>query len=133
MTVARAYRRAWPYYRQDWGKLLLSLLMVVLSTLANLAQPFPVAILVDSFVPSKKLPSWHDRIFAQLGPRNRIAQIAALAAVMLSLRLFSELIGLVQGYFKIRIGYNGLVRVRSDLFRKLQQLSLSFHLSLIHI
>ena len=128
MSVSRAYRRAWQYYRQDWGKLLLSLLLVVLATLSNLALPFPVAILVDSFIPPKA-PSWRDSVFAQIGPHNRIAQIIVLAAIMLSLRLFSELIGLVQGFLKIRIGYNGLVRVRSDLFRKLQQLSLSFHRS----
>ena len=128
MSVSRAYRRAWQYYRRDWGKLVLSLVLVVLATLSNLALPFPFAILVDSFTPQNP-PSWSDRLFAQIGPQNRIAQIMVLAAIMLSLRLFSELIGLAQGYVKIRIGYNGLVRVRSDLFRKLQQLSLSFHRS----
>ena len=129
MTLTRAYRRAWRYYRRDRGKLAASLLLVVLATLSNLALPFPVAILVDSFVPARKPPSLPDRLFAQVAPHGRVAQIALLAGIMLSLRLISELIGLAQGYFKIRIGYNGLVRVRCDLFRKLQQLSLAFHRS----
>ena len=129
MTLTRAYRRAWRYYRQDRSKLIASVLLVVLSTLSNLAQPFPVAILVDSFIPPRGRPTLPDRLFAHIAPQGRVAQVALLAGIMLSLRLFSEAIGLAQGFLKIRIGYNGWARVRCELFRKLQQLSLSFHRS----
>ena len=128
MTLTRAYLRAWRYYREDWPKILLSVLLVGLSTLASLAQPFPLAILIDSILRPKPgaRPLPH-RLFAHIAPHSVVRQILLLAAIMLSLRILSELIGLGQGYFKIRVGYSGLLRVRGDLFRQLQKLSLSFH------
>ena len=127
MTLTRAYLRAWRYYREDWPRILLSLLLVGLSTLASLAQPFPLAILVDSILRRKPPAPLPHRLFARIAPHSVVQQILLLAAIMLGLRVLSELIGLGQGYFKIRVGYNGLVRVRGDLFRQLQGLSLGFH------
>jgi ATP-binding cassette, subfamily B, bacterial len=127
MTLSQAYRRAWKYYRHDRWKILCSFLMVGLSTLAALAQPFPLAILFDSFVPPKGPESAPHRIFISMAPRNQVTQILILAACVLALRVISELISLAQGFFKIRIGYNGLFRVRCSLFHHMQRLSIGFH------
>jgi subfamily B ATP-binding cassette protein MsbA len=40
-----------------------------------------------------------------------------------------ELLGMAQRLISAYVGYNGLIRVRCDLFRKLQQLSLGYHKS----
>jgi ABC-type multidrug transport system fused ATPase/permease subunit len=128
VTLTRAYLRAWRYYREDWPRILLSVLLVGLSTLASLAQPFPLAILVGSVLKVKPGPQpLPNRLFTHIAPDSILRRILLLAAIMLVLRVASELIGLGQGYFKIRVGYNGLLRVRADLFRQLQRLSLSFH------
>ncbi|HEY2588016.1 MAG TPA: ABC transporter ATP-binding protein [Tepidisphaeraceae bacterium] len=129
MSLTESYLRAWRYYREDWGKILLAVLLVGLTTLANLAQPFPLAILVDYVLwhkPPKALPH---RLFAEYGPHDAVRQVIVLAAIMILLRILSEGIGLAQGFYKIRIGYNGQVRVRSELFRHMQRLSLSFYRS----
>jgi ABC-type multidrug transport system fused ATPase/permease subunit len=73
--------------------------------------------------------SFPHRLFARFGPQDVLTQVVVLAALMLLLKVISETIGLGQGYFKIRIGYSGQVRVRSDLFRHLQRLSLRFYRS----
>src|SRR5690348_9817854 len=106
MTLSRAYVRAWRYYREDWPKILLSLLLVGLSTLASLAQPFPLAILIDSLMQKPGPRPLADRLFAHVAPHSFIWQIVILAASMMVLRAASELIGLGQGYFKILVGYN---------------------------
>jgi subfamily B ATP-binding cassette protein MsbA len=129
MTLTAAYFRAWRYYREDWAKIVAAAVLVGLSTIANLAQPFPLAILVDYVLmkqPPNRLPH---RLFALYGPHNPGAQVIVLAAIMILLRVSSDMIGMGQGYYKIRIGYNGQVRVRCDLFRQLQRLSLSFYKS----
>jgi len=56
-------------------------------------------------------------------------QIALLAVAMLLLRLGQEVLSMVQTLIGIRIGYEGLVKVRCDLFRKLQELQLAYHKS----
>jgi ABC-type multidrug transport system fused ATPase/permease subunit len=127
MSLAKAYLRAWRYYREDWGRILVSVLLVGLTALANLAQPFPLAILVDSVLWHKPARALPHRLFAEYGPDGAVRQVIVLAAIMLLLRVISEGIGLAQGFYKIRIGYNGQVRVRSELFRHMQRLSLGFY------
>ena len=127
MSITQAYVRAAKYFREDLGKVIFSTLLIGLTTLASLAQPFPLAILIDSVLGNKPDAHWYDRLFHRLAPHGVVAQIVILAIIMLALRLVQELIGLWQGYLKIVIGYNGLLRVRSDLYRKLQALSLAYH------
>ncbi len=129
MTLARAYARAAGYFRDDLGKVIFSTILIGLTTLASLAQPFPLAILVDSVLQKKASVPWTHRLFLHFAPSSIIGQIVLLAAITLLLRLMQELIGLWQGYYKIVIGFNGLLRVRSDLYRKLQELSLGYHRS----
>src|SRR6187200_1170713 len=67
--------------------------------------------------------------FAIVPQHDKTKQILALAGAMLALRLLSEILRFIQTLVNIRIGYNGLMRVRCDLFRKLQELSLAYHRS----
>ncbi|HSZ58940.1 MAG TPA: ABC transporter ATP-binding protein [Tepidisphaeraceae bacterium] len=127
MNLSRAYIRAWRYYRDDLSRIVVAVVLVALAALANLAQPFPLAILFDCVIQHKAANPLPYRLFAAVAPRSPVQQIVLLAATMLVLRLLSEAIGLAHGFYKIRIGYNGILRVRCDLFRQLQRLSLSFH------
>jgi ATP-binding cassette subfamily B protein len=129
MTVTRAYLRAAKYYRDDLASVILSTLLIGASTLAELAQPFPLAILIDCVLGDGKPHQWIYRLFFRVAPAGKMPQVLVLAGSMLVLRLIQELVGMWNGVYKIRIGYNGLLHVRSDLFRKLQELSLSFHRS----
>ena len=56
-------------------------------------------------------------------------QIIVLAVSAVVLRIAQELLSMSQRLIGVHIGYNGLIRVRCDLFRKLQQLSLGYHKS----
>ncbi len=127
MTVTAAYVRAARYFREDLGKIIFSTLLIGLTTLASLAQPFPLAILIDSVLSHKPRVPWPHRLFLHLAPTGVVGQIVLLSVITLVLRLIQELIGLWQGYYKIIIGYNGLLRVRCDLYRKLQDLSIAYH------
>jgi subfamily B ATP-binding cassette protein MsbA len=126
----QAFLRALGYFRDDLRRILLHLLTIVLQTIVALLQPFPLAILIDSIVAATPSTHWLHRLFFKLAPTdNRLIQIIALAALTLILRLFQELLTMYQTLLRIRIGYAGLMRVRCDLFRKLQELSASYHKS----
>src|SRR5258706_11781839 len=105
MTATRAYIRAARYFRHDLGKIVFSTLLIGLTTLAGLAQPFPLAILID-FVLNKKIggPLPH-RIFQSVAPSSVVGQIVLLSVLTVVLRVLQELIGLWQGYYKIVIRY----------------------------
>jgi subfamily B ATP-binding cassette protein MsbA len=129
MTVTQAYARASRYFRPDLGKIIFSTLLIGLTTVANLAQPFPLAILIDAVLMQKPALPWTHRFFLHIAPAGVAGQIILLAVIMVVLRLTQELIGLWQAYYKIVVSYNGLRRVRSELFRKLAALSLAYHRS----
>ena len=129
MTVTRVYTRAAGFFREDARKIVLSAVLIVLSTLAAMAQPFPLMIMVDSVLAERPPEHWVYRAFFAVAPASKPNQIAALAVITLLLRVLQESLQVWQGALKVRISYNGLIRVRSQLFRQLQQLSLSYHRS----
>lgn len=127
----RFYLRAISYFRDDWGKILLSLLMILISTGAGLLLAYPLAIFLDvivGHVPPAKW-DWVYQGFFAVAPSGKVGQIIALAAFALLLRVVQELVKLCQTLLNVYIGYNGLMRVRCELFRKLQELSLAYHKS----
>src|SRR5579859_596224 len=107
MTLIKAYLRTWQYYRDDWGKILVSILLVGLTSFANLLQPFPFAVLIDSVLMHRVPERLPHRLFARYGPHDVVTQIIVLASLTILLRIISEGVGLAQGFYKIRIGYNG--------------------------
>jgi len=129
MSVTRVYRRAFGFFREDAGKIALSALLILLSTLAAMLQPFPLMILVRSVLGGKTEPHWIYRLFFHFAPTSISAQITTLAVATLLLRLIQESLQVWQGALKVRISYNGLIRVRCALFRQFQRLSLSYHRS----
>jgi ATP-binding cassette, subfamily B, bacterial len=128
MNVFPAYARAAKYFRAELGKIILSTLLIGLTTVAELSQWLPVTLMVD-LLANQRSDDWFHRLFYRVAPAGKLQQIIFLAVAVLVLRLVQESIGLCNGVLKIRIGFNGLLRVRLDLFQKLEQLSLAFHRS----
>ena len=121
--------RALTYYKGETGRIVLSLGMIVLLTLSSVLMVYPSAILVDSVFGDKHVTGTLSRWFFAYAPADQVGQIIALALITLALGLTRELMSMFQTLLNIRIGYGGLMRVRCDLFRKLQQLSLAYHKS----
>jgi ABC-type multidrug transport system fused ATPase/permease subunit len=129
MNVFPAYARAAKYFRAESGKIIISTLLIGLTTVAELSQAYPAAIMIEVVLLGHHPTDWYYRLFYRFAPAGKFQQIIALALSVLVLRFVQEGVGLGNGIFKIKIGFNGLLRVRSDLFRKLEELSLGFHRS----
>jgi len=131
----RLYLRAIAYFREDLPLIVASLVLIAFSTLAGLLQSFLPGILIDGILGTHPGAMWVYRLFFRfmriLGvEQNKLkGEILALAVTAVALRIFQELLAMSQRLISIHIGYNGLIRVRCDLFRKLQQLSLGYHKS----
>ena len=70
--------------RPHWKPLALALLAVVGETLADVLEPWPIKIVIDNVLGSKRLPSgWATSIFASLGQDP-----IAILKVALALHLF---------------------------------------------
>jgi ABC-type multidrug transport system fused ATPase/permease subunit len=129
MTVKQAYVRATRYFRDDLGRIILSTVLIGISAVTTLAQPLPLGILIDAVLEPKKDVTRLDNLFLHLAPYSRATQVLILASSVLLLRLIQEGVDLVNGVLKIKVGYSGLLHVRRDLYRKFQELSISYHRS----
>ncbi len=125
----KTYRRAMAYFRDDLGKIVLSLVMIGIGVAASVASPLPMMVLFDSVLFGQHVDRLPHRLFAKIAPTDKVQQVILLAALMLGLRLVGELLQMFQTIISIKIGYNGTLRVRQELFRKLQSLSLAYHRS----
>jgi subfamily B ATP-binding cassette protein MsbA len=124
---ARFYLRAMGYFRPDWPKVALLLVAIGVSTLVGLLQVWPMAMLVDTVLAQSPKASWLERLLLAPFSDDRLTQVIVLAVATLALRLIQELLGLVRSMLNLVINNNGTLRIRCDLFQKLQSLSLSYH------
>jgi subfamily B ATP-binding cassette protein MsbA len=131
----RFYLRAIAYFRDDLPLIVISLALIALATLSTVLQPFLFAILVDIIFMSQPGGDLVHRGFERLvhflgiSGDQKLHEIIVLAALAVALRVLQELLKMATNLISQQIGYNGLLRVRCDLFRKLQQLSIGYHKS----
>jgi subfamily B ATP-binding cassette protein MsbA len=123
------YLRAISYFRDDLGKIILALIIIAIMTLSGLLVVYPLSILVDSVFGPHGPTNAVSRFFFHFAPEGKVEQVMVLAVFALVLRFAQELLSMAHTLLNIQIGYSGLMRVRCDLFRKLQALSLAYHRS----
>lgn len=123
------YLRAISYFKADAGKIALSLLVISAMTACGLLQVYPLAILTDNVFGPYSPAGWVSRFFFRAAPDGKVGQVVTLGIIVLVLRLVQELLQMGMTLLNIKIGYGGLMRVRCDLFKKLQELSLAYHKS----
>jgi ABC-type multidrug transport system fused ATPase/permease subunit len=123
--VCRAVR----YFHNDVRLILFLLLLTACSTAFGLLQAWPLAVLVDSALGSHGSNSWMHTLFLAPLPDDPIKRIVGLSVMALLLRFGQELISMARRLLTARIHYNGLLRVRGDLYRKLQAMHLDYHRS----
>jgi ABC-type multidrug transport system fused ATPase/permease subunit len=121
--------RAIRYFRDDLHLILLLLSLTACSTALGLLQAWPLAVLVDSALGTPSPDSWMHRLFLAPLPEDPIRRIVGLGIMALLLRFAHELIAMARRLLTPRIHYNGLLRVRGDLYRKLQGMNLDYHRS----
>ncbi|WP_095588467.1 ABC transporter ATP-binding protein [Actibacterium ureilyticum] len=118
--LGRVVRRLAPYLRGHRLMLAGSVLALVLATIARLAEPWALKFVIDSVVPSATgAPA--------LSGRDPMLILTLCASGLLLTVLLRALFQFLATMGFARVGNTVLTRVRADLFRHLQSLSIGFH------
>jgi ATP-binding cassette subfamily B protein len=125
----RLYLRALSYFRPDLRLIGVLVFLLALSIGVGLLSAWPMAILIDSVLSTETKHDFVHRLLLAPLPSGKFGQIVGLACIGLALKLAQDSLSQVQTIVTNQINYNGLVRVRCDLYRKLQALNLAYHRS----
>ncbi len=116
--------RALQYFRPDKGRVGLVFLLLLGGTGVNLLKPWPLAIIVDSVLGQKPMPAWLQEWRPEAGAGFWLAM---LGGIILLLHTAHGALTASQNYLSIRVSLCGLMRVRNEVFTRLERLSLRFH------
>lgn len=120
-------RRSLSYFRQDFLTIVALLVLIGASVLLNLLNAWPIAILVDTILSPTASPNWIHQLFLAPFGDNKVHQTIGIAAFGMLLKILSDTVIMMRTMLNYRIKYNGTLRVRTELYDKLQALSLGWH------
>ncbi|AUX20722.1 ABC transporter [Sorangium cellulosum] len=123
----RFFLRVGAYFKDEWARLGALFALVAVSIVISLLQVWPVAVIVDLISSGPREDDLVHRILLAPLPDSLLGRVIGLAVITLVLRVAQECVGMGRALLNFRIGYGGLMRVRGDLYRKLQALHLGYH------
>ncbi|HEX2178761.1 MAG TPA: ABC transporter ATP-binding protein, partial [Actinomycetota bacterium] len=115
--------RIFPYLRRFWVLLVLAIVFTAISGLAGVAEPWPLAFLVDSVLGDQPVPGWIPDFFT--GSTGGLIMLAVL--VGLGIAAVINGIHVVNEYVQTKLAEKMVLDFRSDLFQHVQRLSMAFH------
>src|ERR1700704_2739105 len=113
--------------RPHWKALAIAMLAVLGETLADILEPWPIKIVVDNILQSKKLPGpWAAFVFTFFGPHTFAILNFALAAVLL-IAVVGAVSSYTEKYLTTSVAQWVAHELRRMMYQRIQRLSLAEH------
>ncbi|MEP0878349.1 ABC transporter ATP-binding protein/permease [Funiculus sociatus GB2-M2] len=125
--LLRIVLRSISYFRKDFWLIVTLLFLIGASVLFNLLNAWPMAILVDTVLSPTPKPNWVHTLFLAPFGEGKLNRIFGMAFVATIIRIMSDTVFMLRKMLNYRIQYNGTLRVRTELYDKMQALSLGWH------
>src|SRR5581483_10948975 len=122
------YRRTLAYFRPFFGQSIFATALTLLLMPFNLLKPWPFAFIVAKVLPSALKGERVPDIFGfSLAGWSVTKVIGLLCLAMVVLQLMSGWLNLIATMIYVRVGLQGLLRLRTELYAYLHALPLKFH------
>jgi ABC-type multidrug transport system fused ATPase/permease subunit len=121
----RTLPRALPYMRPYKHLAAIALLVTLFGAIVALAEPWPLAIMIDSVLGSKGTPSMLTPIFGSHPDKYALLIFAASLGFVIT--VFGSGLTVIAEYVTTKLDQRMVLDLRSDLFEHVQRLSLTFH------
>ena len=118
--LPRAFRYVRPYRKRAF----LSISLTILTSLVSLAQPWPLALMINVVVSNHPLPG---AIAAVIPTEDRYALLAILVGTGFALTVLGNALNVFNTFVDSKIELGMVLDLRSELFEHCQRLSLTFH------
>jgi ATP-binding cassette, subfamily B, bacterial len=116
--------RLFPYLRPYRGLAVGSLALTVCSIVIGLAEPWPLAFMVDNVLGKQRPPAI---VLHLIGTSDRYVLLVLAAAAGLAIVAFRNGLNVLHEYVNTKLHQRLVLDFRSDLFQHAQRLSVSYH------
>src|SRR6266852_2932731 len=113
--------------RPHWKALTIALLAVLGETLTDVLEPWPIKIVVDNLLQSKKLPGWLGGIVAGLFGEHKLAILNFAVAAVAAIAVVGAVSSYVEKYLTTSVSQWVTHDLRRTLYNHIQRLSLAEH------
>jgi len=122
------YRRTLAYFRPFLGQSIMATLLTLAIMPLNLLKPWPFAYIIGRVLGSDAKPNTLVKLLDHLFEGwSKSQMITVLCLSMILLQFFSGWLNLVAIMIYVRVGLQGLLRLRTELYSYLHILPLKFH------
>ena len=111
--------------RPYWKALTIAFVAVLGETLTDILEPWPIKIVVDNLLQSKKLPGWMGTIAARLSHTDRLAVLNFAVAAVAAIAIVGAISTYVEKYMTTSVGQWVTHDLRRTLYNHIQRLSLA--------
>ena len=113
--------------RSHWKALAVALLAVFGETVTDVLEPWPVKIVIDSLLQSKKLPGWLSGAVSTLFGQDKLAILNFAVAAVAAIALVGAASSYFEKYLTTSVGQWVMHDLRRMLYHHIQRLSLAEH------
>src|ERR1019366_4880694 len=114
------------FLRPHWKALALALLAVVGESGADLAQPWPLKIVLDYLLQSKQPPAWMEVPLDWIGP-NKLAVLNFAVLAVAVIAVGGAISSYLENYLTTSVGQSVMHDLRRTLYHHIHRLSLAEH------
>ena len=111
--------------RPRWPALSVALLAVLGETVTDVLDPWPIKIVIDNVIQTKKLPGWLESIVRSLFGQNKIAILDFAVVAVLAIAVVGAISSYVEKYLTTSISQWVAHDLRRTLYSHIQRLSLA--------
>ena len=113
--------------RPHWKALTLAFIAVLGETVTDVAEPWPIKVVIDNLVQSKPLPHWLMRIGASVFAQDKFAVLNFAVTAVIVIALVDAVSTYAEKYYTTNVSQWVAHDLRLTLYHHIQRLSLADH------
>src|SRR5216683_575098 len=113
--------------RPHWKALSLAFLAVLGETFSDVLEPWPIKIVIDNILQSKKLPGWLQGLVTSAFGNDKLAILNFAIAAVAAIAVIGAISSYTEKYLTTSVAQWVSHDLRRTLYHHIQRLSLSYH------
>jgi len=113
--------------RPHWKALTVAFIAVLGESATDLLEPWPLKVVIDYVLGSKKMPPWLSSIVATTFGRDKLSILYFAAVAVIGIAVVGAVSSYLEKYLTTSVGQWVMHDLRRTVYHHIQRLSLSFH------